>query len=342
MGYQELVDEFHFHFDHPRPQNPTLAEARTELRIALIREELEEFAEAARGGDLVGVADALGDLLYVVFGAAVEYGTDMWPVFTEIHRSNMDKLHSDGTHRKREDGKTLKPDGWTPPNIRGELEKQGWAADTERTVSVRVGKESSALNPFTASEEERAAERRALIQGELALNEQQLTELLQLPTSDLSNLERLAEDRAETRRLREGFDVPVPKTPPDVLAEIQHEFVRAGRLWGGNKADDEKSLQQFADWIERYASWASMRATNHDWPACRESLLKAGALCLSAVNSLDRRYPNAKSDATLGTGDLSRRLRDVLKAIDSWREKGQTEPYYLIERIRRTLNGEQF
>jgi predicted HAD superfamily Cof-like phosphohydrolase len=87
------------------------------LRYALIEEELDEYASA---GNLYAIADAIGDLLYVVYGAAVCHGIDMEPIFEEIHRSNMQKL----TGPKRADGKQLKPEGWRPPDIYTQVEMQ--------------------------------------------------------------------------------------------------------------------------------------------------------------------------------------------------------------------------
>lgn len=87
------------------------------LRYALIEEELEEYAEA---GNIYSIADAIGDLLYVVYGAAICHGLDMEPIFEEIHRSNMQKL----TGPKRLDGKQLKPEGWKPPDIYTQVEMQ--------------------------------------------------------------------------------------------------------------------------------------------------------------------------------------------------------------------------
>jgi predicted HAD superfamily Cof-like phosphohydrolase len=65
------------------------------------------------------MVDALCDLLYVTYGAAVDLGVDLQPFFAEVHRSNMAKVGG----RKREDGKWLKPAGWTPPDIAGLLSR---------------------------------------------------------------------------------------------------------------------------------------------------------------------------------------------------------------------------
>ena len=66
--------------------------------------------------------DATHDLDYVVEGTRLECGVDGAPIAAEVHRANMAKAHGP----MREDGKRLKPEGWTPPDIEGELVKQGW------------------------------------------------------------------------------------------------------------------------------------------------------------------------------------------------------------------------
>jgi len=87
----------------------------SELRYELIREELEELREALDGKDIVGVADALTDLLYVVYGAGHSFGIPLDKCFEEVHNSNMSKLGEDGRPIYRGDGKVLKgPNYWQP------------------------------------------------------------------------------------------------------------------------------------------------------------------------------------------------------------------------------------
>ena len=115
---QALVTEFHQKYGQPVAFGPVmLTPGRAQLRWSLIAEELEEYVEAVEASNLVDVADALGDLLYVVYGTAVEHGIDMAPVLEEIHRSNMSKLGEDGKPIYREDGKVLKGTGYTPPDL---------------------------------------------------------------------------------------------------------------------------------------------------------------------------------------------------------------------------------
>ena len=112
------VKEFHKAFGHPVLSRPALLEdGRAQLRVDLIREELEEYEEAVRNKDLVGQADALGDLDYVVNGAAIETGIDLPTITAEIHRSNMTKLGPNGKPIYREDGKILKGDKYEPPRL---------------------------------------------------------------------------------------------------------------------------------------------------------------------------------------------------------------------------------
>jgi predicted HAD superfamily Cof-like phosphohydrolase len=89
-----------------------------ELRIKLLREEVEEYAEAARAGDLVEVIDALADIGYILAGTILNHGMQNIydDAFDEVHRSNMAKL-VDGKVLRREDGKVMKPQGWTAPQL---------------------------------------------------------------------------------------------------------------------------------------------------------------------------------------------------------------------------------
>lgn len=89
----------------------------SELRYELIREELEELRQALDTRDLIGVADALTDLLYVVYGAGHSFGINLDKTFNEVHRSNMSKLGSEGQPIYREDGKVIKGPDYSPPNL---------------------------------------------------------------------------------------------------------------------------------------------------------------------------------------------------------------------------------
>ncbi len=93
------------------------------LRYTLMREENEEYLEAANKGDLVEVADALGDMLYILCGTILKHGLQhkMDEVFIEIQRSNMSKLDANSQPIYREDGKVLKSDRYFKPDIAGIL-----------------------------------------------------------------------------------------------------------------------------------------------------------------------------------------------------------------------------
>lgn len=87
------------------------------LRIDLISEEFKELVDAIATKDLVEVADALTDLLYVVYGAGHAFGIDLDSCFDEVHGSNMSKLGEDGRPIYREDGKVLKGPNYFPPDL---------------------------------------------------------------------------------------------------------------------------------------------------------------------------------------------------------------------------------
>jgi predicted HAD superfamily Cof-like phosphohydrolase len=88
------------------------------LRMRLLEEEYNEYIEAEVTNNIVEIADALADIIYIACGTAVSYGIPLDRVFAEVHRSNMAKL-VDGKPIRREDGKILKPEGWTPPDTKG-------------------------------------------------------------------------------------------------------------------------------------------------------------------------------------------------------------------------------
>ena len=95
------------------------------LRYNLIKEENEEYLEACKNGDLVEIADALGDQLYILFGTILKHGLQhkIEEVYDEIHRSNMSKLDDNGEPIFREDGKILKSSNYFKPNIKSILER---------------------------------------------------------------------------------------------------------------------------------------------------------------------------------------------------------------------------
>jgi len=122
---QRLVLDWHKLFGVVSNPLPTIPGRSTcDLRIELIREETRELGIAFDHNDVVEAADALGDLLYVVHGAALACGIDPEPVFEEIHRSNMTKANPDGTVNRRADGKIIKAQTYSPARLKMVLEQQ--------------------------------------------------------------------------------------------------------------------------------------------------------------------------------------------------------------------------
>lgn len=122
----EAVETFHNAFGIENNYTPTteLTEAEILLRYKLMREENEEYLEAAQNGDIVEIADALGDQLYILCGTILKHGLQhkIAEVFQEIQRSNMSKLDADGKPIYRADGKVMKSDLYFKPNIKEILE----------------------------------------------------------------------------------------------------------------------------------------------------------------------------------------------------------------------------
>jgi predicted HAD superfamily Cof-like phosphohydrolase len=115
------VKEFHTAFeigysDHPRAD---LGETKNILRFNLMKEENEEYLEAVQKNDLIEIADALGDMMYILCGTIIEHGLHhkIEEVFDEIQRSNMSKLNHDGKPIYREDGKVMKGPNYFRPDF---------------------------------------------------------------------------------------------------------------------------------------------------------------------------------------------------------------------------------
>jgi len=122
----EAVKAFHtaFKIGHRETPQADLGMAKNLLRYKLMREEKEEYLEAANSNDLVEVADALGDMLYILCGTIIEHGLQhkIEEVFDEIQKSNMSKLGADGEPIYREDGKVMKGPDYFIPKIKSILE----------------------------------------------------------------------------------------------------------------------------------------------------------------------------------------------------------------------------
>lgn len=133
------------------PRHPTvdISERMLELCRSLMDEELNELTDAMHNNDLVAIADGIADLLYVVLYTANAYGIYMDPIFAEVQRSNMTKKGGP----IREDGKQLKPDTYSPPDLAPLLAKQkyvplayiedkevAWLTPTDEIINENMSK----------------------------------------------------------------------------------------------------------------------------------------------------------------------------------------------------------
>ena len=115
----ELVGDFMESMEQDVLIRPSFPEDSVQrLRLDLIEEELDELQYGIDNQDMVEVADALTDLLYVVYGAGHAFGIDLDDCFKEVHKSNLSKLGPDFRPIKREDGKVLKPATSFPPDLK--------------------------------------------------------------------------------------------------------------------------------------------------------------------------------------------------------------------------------
>lgn len=131
----DAVQKFHTVFGHPVRNEPTLIlDQRAGFRADLLREEIEEYFTANATGDIVEVADALGDIAYILFGTIIEHGLQdkIVEIFNAIQESNMSKLGEDGKPIYREDGKILKGPNYFPPTEQIELIIQETQNDRNR------------------------------------------------------------------------------------------------------------------------------------------------------------------------------------------------------------------
>ena len=117
----DFVKDFHNAFGVPVNDQPTVEidEKLIELRYNLMSEENAEYLHAAKNGDMIEVADALGDMLYILCGTIITHGMQhkIEEVYREIQRSNMSKLDENGKPIYREDGKVMKSNLYFRPDI---------------------------------------------------------------------------------------------------------------------------------------------------------------------------------------------------------------------------------
>ena len=117
----EAVQLFHevFKIGYSKEPTSSIGEAKGILRYNLMKEENEEYLKAVQHNDLVEIADALGDMLYILCGTIIEHGLQhkIEAIFNEIQRSNMSKLGENGEPIYREDGKVLKGPHYFKPDF---------------------------------------------------------------------------------------------------------------------------------------------------------------------------------------------------------------------------------
>lgn len=148
------VAEFHTAFRIPNADAPHASLTREEalLRHRLMAEENDEYLEATENGDVVEVADALGDQLYILAGTMMRHGMQdvIAQVFREIQASNMSKLGANGEPILREDGKVMKGPNYFRPNIAGILDADA-AARSEAPSEAPLDKLAWSVNNGSTS-----------------------------------------------------------------------------------------------------------------------------------------------------------------------------------------------
>jgi len=123
MSNFESVGQFMKTFGQEVKTKPEIPNAEiTNLRLELIAEELNELYDAMEQKDIVAIADALTDILYVTYGAGHAFGIDLDKCFTEVQRSNMSKLGADGKPIYRDDGKVMKGPNYSEPDLQSILQ----------------------------------------------------------------------------------------------------------------------------------------------------------------------------------------------------------------------------
>jgi predicted HAD superfamily Cof-like phosphohydrolase len=117
--HQDMVKQFMTAFGQATPGTFSPDEFPAKLRVSLIMEEALEFNDAVENEDFVEAVDAICDLLYVTYGAAIAMGINIDPFFEEVHRSNMSKLDpATGQPIYRDDGKIIKPSSYSRADIK--------------------------------------------------------------------------------------------------------------------------------------------------------------------------------------------------------------------------------
>ena len=123
MTQFDMVHEFHRIYDCNVASKPELpSKDERALRISLLKEEYNEYIQGEKNNDIVEIADALADMLYIINGTCVSYGIPIDRIFAEVHASNMSKLDENGQVIRREDGKVLKGPNYFKPRIQEIIE----------------------------------------------------------------------------------------------------------------------------------------------------------------------------------------------------------------------------
>lgn len=131
------VNDFLDRFHQDRQLSPGWPDDATmQLRSEMIREEYSELVEALMTRNLPDTVDAIIDLCYVLIGTLPSLGVEADPIWDAVHASNMAKVGG----ARRDDGKILKPEGWTPPDIRGLLNSQGVDNSMSRYMAEKLTK----------------------------------------------------------------------------------------------------------------------------------------------------------------------------------------------------------
>lgn len=130
MKPSKAVEQFHVTYGLPVTYKPVIPDTeQVLLRENLLEEEYREYVDASWRGDLVEIADALADMIYIIHGTALVYGLPLDEIFDEVHRSNMSKLDENGNVVRRDDGKVLKGKNFEPPRIAEILDRKTRTTD---------------------------------------------------------------------------------------------------------------------------------------------------------------------------------------------------------------------
>lgn len=148
----EMVQEFNTVFEVERNEIPTVpSDQCMDLRLQLVWEEFNEVIDEIEADriDLYKLAKELCDLLYVVYGMADTFGLPIDKVFREVHRSNMSKLTIDGKVLRREDGKVLKSDQYSPADVESVMRKFVAGKLTHQSIVDGLNGKTKKVNSVT-------------------------------------------------------------------------------------------------------------------------------------------------------------------------------------------------